>query len=77
MNGLRHGKGKEYDDYDGKLIFEGEYLYGRRWEGKGYDKFVNIVYELKEGKGFIKEYDFYGKLKFEGEYLNGKINGKG
>ena len=37
----------------------------------------NIVYELKGGKGFIKEYNDNGKLIFEGEYLNGKRNGKG
>ena len=37
----------------------------------------NIVYELKGGKGLIKEYDNYGYLIFEGEYLNGERNGKG
>ena len=44
---------------------------------KGYDKNNNIVYELKEGKGFVKEYDYDGKILFEGEFLNGKSNGKG
>ena len=29
----KNGKGKEYDD-NGKLIFEGEYLYGQK-NGKG------------------------------------------
>ena len=37
----------------------------------------NIIYELKSGKGLIKEYGSYGKLDFEGEYLNGKRKGKG
>ena len=38
MNGERHGKGKEYDDY-GFLIFEGEYLNGERHgNGKEYYK---------------------------------------
>ena len=37
----------------------------------------NKVYELKNGEGYIKEYNYDGKLKFEGEYLNGKRNGKG
>ena len=32
---------------------------------------------MKEGKGYIKEYDYNNKLIFEGEYLNGKKNGKG
>ena len=31
LNGVRHGKGKEYDIFEnGKLIFEGEYLNGER-----------------------------------------------
>ena len=36
LNGERNGKGKEYYG-DGKLKFEGEYLYGQEWEGKGYN----------------------------------------
>ena len=78
LNGKRwNGKGKEYDRYD-KLRFEGEYLNGKRWNGKGYDENNNITYELKNGKGFVKEYDeLTGKLRFEGEYLNGERNGKG
>ena len=32
---------------------------------------------MKEGKGFILEYDNINKEIFEGEYLNGKRNGKG
>ena len=30
----KNGKGKEYDR-DDNLIFEGEYLNGKRWNGKG------------------------------------------
>ena len=75
-NGERNGKGKEYDEY-GKLIFVGEYLNGKRWNGKGYNN-KKIIYELKEGKGYIKEYNIYdGRLRFEGEYKNGERNGKG
>ena len=37
----------------------------------------NIIYELVNGNGKVKEYDYGGKLRFEGEYLNGKRNGKG
>ena len=34
--------------------------------------------EIKEGKGYIKDYYDNKNLKFEGEYINGKIwNGKG
>ena len=74
LNGERNGKGKEYN-YNGDIIFEGEYYKNKKWEGKGYDNRNNIIYELKEGKGLVKEY-FDGKLRFEGEYLNGLINGK-
>ena len=76
INGKRNGKGKEYYP-DGKLEFEGEFLNGKNWEGKGYDKNNNIVYELKNGKGFIKKYYDNICLKFEGEYLKGEKNGKG
>ena len=34
-------------------------------------------YKIKNGSGYIKEYDSEGVLKFEGEYLNGERNGKG
>ena len=37
----------------------------------------NIIYELINGNGKVKEYDDDGNLKYEGEYLNGKRNGKG
>ena len=75
LNGKKNGKGKKY--YDGRLEFEGEYLNGKKWEGKGYDLNNNIIYKLKEGKGFIKENDEDDNLIFEGEYLNGERNGKG
>ena len=69
-------KGKEYD-YNGKLIFEGEYLNGKRnGKGKGYNKDGKLEYEIKNGKGFITEYNEWDKI-FEGEYLNGIRNGKG
>ena len=75
LNGEKNGKGKEYKN--GRLKFDGEYLNGKKWQGKEFDKDNKIIYELKEGKGHIKEIDNYGWLIFEGEYLNGEINGKG
>ena len=74
LNGKRNGKGKEY--LNGNLIFEGEYLNGKKWNGKAYDEEKNMIYEITNGKGFIKEYFCKGKLKFEGDYLNGQLNGK-
>ena len=45
-DGKRNGKGKEYYTYE-NLKFEGIYLNGKQWEGKGYDKFNNVIYEIK------------------------------
>ena len=53
LNGKRNGNGKEYDDY-GNIVFEGEYLNGKKWNGKGYNSENNIVYELSNGKGYLK-----------------------
>ena len=76
LNRKWNGKGKEYEY--GRLIFEGEYLNGKRWNIKIHDKEnSDIIYELKNGQGYIKEYDWKGFLKYEGEYLNGERNGKG
>ena len=67
------------ENHDFKLIFEGEYLNGKKWNGKGYDK-EKIIYELKDGKGFINDYikSYLGvrPLIIEGEYINGESNGK-
>ena len=68
-------KGKEY--INGKLDFEGEYIINKKYNGIGYDRNGNNLYELKNGNGFIKEYDRDNNLKYEGEYLNGKRNGIG
>ena len=59
------------------MEFEGEFRYNNKYNGKGYDKNHNIIYELINGNGKVKEYFPDGNLEFEGEYLNGKRNGKG
>ena len=77
LNGEKNGKGKQfYYAYD-ELEFEGEYLNGEKWTGKYYNKNNTQIYELKDGKGFIKEYHSFINVKFEGEYLNGEKNRKG
>ena len=77
LYGKRHGKGKEYSgDEDNSIIFEGMYLYGKKWDGKGYDKSKNVIYEIKEGKGTVKEYHNKYCLNFEGELLKGDKNWK-
>ena len=50
LNGERNGKGKEYNN-NGYLIFEGEFKNGKRWN----DIFKGS--ELKDGKGYVKEYN--------------------
>ena len=68
-------RGKAY--IKGKLEYEGEYLFDRKYNGKGYDEKGNIIYELINGNGKVKEYDWEGRLIFDGEYLNGRRwNGK-
>ena len=47
-------------------------MFYNKYNGKGYDKNGNLIYELKNGTGKVKEYYYDGKLEFEGEYLNGK-----
>ena len=59
------------------MEYEGEYLNNKKYNGKGYDESGNIIYELINGNGKVKEYDEFDKLVFEGEYLNGKRHGKG
>ena len=73
----KNGKAKEYLFWNCKLHFEGEYFNGKRWNGKEYDTVDNnIIYEIRNGKGFLKEYSMLGPL-FEGEYVSGERNGKG
>ena len=64
------------------VIFEGEYLDGKRWKGiiKEYNHKDKLVFEgdlingKKNGIGKIYEMD---RLIYEGEFLNGKRHGKG
>ena len=76
LNGEKNGKCIEYY-FNDKLKFEGEYLNNKKWNGRIYDFKNNNYYELKNGKGFFKEYDLcFDTTVFEGEYLNGEKNGK-
>ena len=59
LNGLRNGKGKEYDINSGKLTFEGEYFEGKKWNG--YEK-----------EYYIDGGDFSQHLSYEGQVINGK-----
>ena len=76
--GEKNGEGKEYLLDSNELIFEGNYLNGIRWNGKGkkYNNYGKLTFEgvyingKKNGKG--KKYNKNGNLIFEGDYLNGK-----
>ena len=81
LNGIRNGKGKEYD-FKGNLEYEGEFLNGiRNGKGKEYYENKELKYEgeylngKRHGKG--KEYYDNEHLKYKGDYLNGKKHGKG
>ena len=53
-------KGNLYYE-NGAIKYEGEYINLKRWNGNGYNLSHNIVYQLKEGKGLVKEYYSNGK----------------
>ena len=71
MNGELNGKAKENKE-NRRLIFEGEYLNGKRnRKCKEYD-YGDIIFEenyLYNQKIEGKKYFTDGKIKFEGEYL--------
>ena len=75
-DGRKEGKGAEYY-INGDIKFEGIFLNGEIWDGIGYEKDSDNYFIIKNGNGYIKEYDEFGNLLFEGEYKNGEKNGKG
>jgi len=46
--------------------FEGEYINGLRWNGKGYNHEGKEEFEIKNGNGFGKEFYSNGSIKYEG-----------
>ena len=69
-NYKKNGEGKEYNENDNSVKFEGEYLNGKRYGGKEYDENKNVIIKIQKGK--IKELFNNDKLKFIGEYYNNK-----
>ena len=57
LDGHREGEGIEYFE-NGKIKFKGEFTKGKRKNGKGYNIKGEVVYEIKDGEGNIKQYDF-------------------
>ena len=75
-NGKLKYEGEYYNGYklrgklyypEGNLKFDGEYLFNKKWSGRGYDENNNIIYELINGTGKVKEYNEHSYLIFEGE----------
>ena len=76
LNGLRHGEGILYYN-NGKIRFMGEYSYGRIWNGKVFDCYWKKFFEIINGAGYIRDYDYSGKILLsEGPYSNGEKNGE-
>ena len=64
---MRFHNGIARELYDnGSVKFEGKYFNGKRWNGKGYTYFGIKIYEIKNGKGYITEYNPDGTLLFKG-----------
>ena len=71
-------KGIEYYiKLKGLKKYDGNYNNGKRWNGFLYDIKNENKYEIKQGKGLIKEFYENGYLSYEGEINNGIKNGKG
>ena len=64
LNGERD-EGKEFYN-NGELKFEGKYNKGIKWTGLGYNELEEVIYELDNGNGNVKEYNDNDKLVFEG-----------
>jgi len=55
LNGYKK-KGKEYNK-SGEIIFEGEYLNGKRWNGNGKEfKHGKLICEVEYSEGKINEH---------------------
>ena len=91
LNGKRHGKGKEYfvsevtyaegvkkisyEINEGKLIYDGEYLYGHKYKGKSYQN-GKLEYEgefLFDRKWNGKGYGEHGNIIYELNKGTGKV----
>ena len=76
LNGLRHGKGKEYYK-NGTIMYDGNFVNGKReGDGKYIDESGNYyigqwLNDLQHGKGIV--YYKNGTIMYDGNFINGKI----
>ena len=68
----RNGKGEEYYN-NGNLLFKGEYLNGKRWNGIGYDIFGYEEFEITLKLKLMKEKDGENNIMEMVKY-NMKVN---
>jgi len=79
----KDGKVKEYNSFNDILLYEGEYLNGKRnGQGKEYNIIGNIIFEGeylngKRWNGRGKEFNDKNEITYIGGYINGKKGGKG
>ena len=76
LNGKSNGKIKGHY-INGVLNEEGEIRDGKLWNIKILDINKNIETEIKDGKGFTKQYNIFQDLLSEAEIISGRRNGKG
>ena len=77
LNNNIYGKGKEYDDDSGRLIFESEYINGKKnGKGKEYDYSGRLGFEceyLDDKKWNGKCYDSFNNILYELKQGKGSI----
>ena len=71
----QNGKGKEYNDNE-KLIFEGEYLNGKKWKGLGKEYYSNGQLKFEGKYSFGKKWNGIGYDK-NNNIINQFTKGKG
>ena len=73
------GEVEEYREYneEGLIVYREVFAYSHYIIRFEYDENGNLISELKNGNGKVKEYNNEDEVIFEGEYLDGKRwNGK-
>ena len=59
------------------ILYLKENISMTKWNGKiNFISDKNNTYEIKNGKGFIKEYYSFSHENYEGEYISGERKGK-
>ena len=58
------------------MVFEGTFLFDKKWNGKVYDNETKETFEIINGNGIVIEYN-YDDLIYKGEYINKKKSGQG